>query len=120
MSIDTATIEWLKKGALFEAATDAGVAAAWGATAVEAEIISPLATSAAAATEAARQQAFWEGPMAVETHDVPGLRSDLLGLPVTIVADRLGYEGGLAVFVIGVEEAESVRRTQLTVLRRLA
>jgi hypothetical protein len=119
MGIDAATVEWLKEGVLFEASTDAGVAAAWGDLAVESKIVSPLALAAAAATEAARQQTFLEGPLAVEVHDVAGLRTDLFCRPVTITSDRLGYEAGLDVFVIGVEESVQVARTQLTVLRRL-
>lgn len=120
MPVDAAIVEWLKQGALFASATDAGVGAAWGADASETEIVSPLALEADAAAEATRQQAFLEGPLVVEVHDVPGLRSDLFGRPVTIVANRLGYDAGVVVFVIGVEEQERVERTRLTVLRRLA
>lgn len=116
---DAQIVDWLKSGALFEAATDAGVAAAFGADALETEIVSPLALAAAASTEAARQQAFMEGPLAEELHDVPGQRIDLLGRPVTIISDRLGYEAGLTVFVIGADEASRPGRTLLNVLRRL-
>lgn len=116
---DAAFAQWLRDGVLYEASTDAALAAAWGPDAVETEIVSPLALLADAATEAARQQGFLGGPLAVETHDVPGLRLDLHLRPVTIVADRLGYDAGLTVFVIGVEEQQDARRTTLTVLRKL-
>lgn len=119
MSVDAGTVDWLKKGALFASATDSGIASAWGVDAIETEVISPLALSGAAATEAGRQQDFLEGPLAVEVHDVPGLRSDLFGRPVTLTSAHLGYDAGLTVFVIGVEEQEAVSRTKLTVLRRL-
>ena len=119
MGIDAATSEWLKKGALFETGADAAIAAAWGATAVEAEMVSALATQAGATAEAARQIAFWKGPLAVEVHDVPGLRSDLLFKVITVTINQLGYNAGLNVFVIFYEEQELVRRTRLTVLRPL-
>ena len=119
MALDGATVEWLKEGALFASATDSGIASAWGADALETSIMSPLALAADAATEAASQQAFLEGPVAVEVHDVPGKRIDLLGRPVTLTVARLGYDAGVAVFVIGAEEMQQVERTRLTVLRRL-
>lgn len=120
MSVDAGIVEWLKDGALHAEATDAAAAGAWGATALETRIMSPIALAADAAAEAARQRTFLAGPLAIETHDVPGLRIDLLGRPVTIIADRLGYDAGLTVFVIGVDEREGIERTILTVLRRLA
>lgn len=122
MGIDAATVEWLKTGAKFEASTGAGIAAAFGADASETEIVSCVALQADAATEAARQQGFLEGPLAIETHDVPGSRIDLWCRAVTITGDRLGYEvgAGLNVFVIAVEEQDAVTRTKLTVLRKLS
>lgn len=120
MSVDAETVAWLKEGSLYSTATDAGVAAAWGDDARETTISSPLALSAGAAAEAARQQEFLEGPLAIDVVTVKGLRSDLIGRPVTVTCDRLGYDGGATVFVIGVEEEARVERTVLTVLRRLA
>jgi hypothetical protein len=116
---DSALVEWLKKGALFASATDAALSAAWGTDALETEIVSCLALSGATATEAARQQAFLGGPTAIERHNVPGLHQALIGRPVTITVARLGYDGGLTVFVIGAEELKDVERTELIVLRKL-
>lgn len=116
--VDAGIVAWLKEGALFAASTDAGVAAAWGGDALETEVMSCLALAADAAAEAARQEAFLKGPHAIEEHDVPGERSDLIGRPATIVAGRLGYGAGLTVFIIGAEELAN-GRTLLTVLRRL-
>ncbi|HYI39984.1 MAG TPA: hypothetical protein VE053_06670 [Allosphingosinicella sp.] len=117
--VDAGTVAWLKGGVLFASSTDTGIATAWGVDASETEIVSCLALSSAAATEAARQQDFLEGPLAVERHNVKGLRSDLIGRPVTITVAQLGYDAGLTVFVIGAEEAADVERTYLTVLRKL-
>ena len=119
MAVDAATVQWLKDGAMFVIAADAGVATAWGTDGLETDIVSPIAVAADAATEADRQQQFLEGPLVEEAHDVPGRRSDLLGRPVTLTCDRLGYDAGVAVFVIGVDEAARPGRTILTVLRRL-
>jgi len=119
VTVDAGTIGWLKTSVLYEASTSAPLAAAWGGDAVETEIVSPLALLADATIEAARQQSFLGGPLAVETHDVPGLRLDLYLRPVTIVGDRLGYDAGVTVFVIGVQEQEGAKRTTLTVLRKL-
>jgi uncharacterized membrane-anchored protein len=118
-SVDPGTVQWLREGALYATATSAPAAAAWGADAIETEIMSPLASATDAAAEAASQLAFLGGPLAIDTHDVPGLRADLIARPVTIVSDHLGYEAGLTVFVVGVQEKADVERTILTVLRRL-
>ncbi|MEA3018397.1 MAG: hypothetical protein QOI38_3119 [Sphingomonadales bacterium] len=119
MTVDAAQAQWLRDGAVFAVATDAAIAAAWGEDALETRITSPLALAAGASAEATRQQDFLEGPFAIETHDVPGLRSDLLGRPVTLTSSHLGYDAGLIIFVLGVDEQERVERTTLTVLRKL-
>jgi len=118
MQIDAATIEWLKAGAKWEVSTGAGVAAAWGSDAAITEIVSALALASDASVEAARQQGFFEGPIAIERHVVPGLKAYLRGRLVTLTADRLGYDAGLDVFVISVEEQDG-GLTALIVLRRL-
>lgn len=119
MTVDAGIVGWLKNGAEYASSTDGAFATAWDVEAVETEIVSPLALAADAATEAALQQAFLEGPLAVEKHDVTGLRSDLVGQCITITISALGYDAGLAVFVIAAEESASVKRTTLTVLRKL-
>ncbi|HEX8224463.1 MAG TPA: hypothetical protein VF605_11665 [Allosphingosinicella sp.] len=119
MTVDLEFARWLKEGVKFASADDAGVAAKFGALGRSTEIQSPLALLAGATAEAARQVAFLAGPLVVDTHLVDGLRADLLGQPVTIQADRLGYDAGVVVFVIGVEELAAVDQTTLTVLRKL-
>lgn len=119
MIVDPSIAQWLKSEALVASANDNLVQAAWGDLAATTEIMSPLAELADAQDEAARQLAFLGGPLAIDRLQVDGLRADLIGLPLDLTADRAGYEGGLRVFVIGVEELEGVDRTNLTVLRRL-
>lgn len=116
---DSAIVAWLKAGALYAPSTDAALGAAWGTDAIETDIVSCLALTGAAATEAGRQQAFLGGPIAIERHNVPGLHQALIGRPVTITITRLGYDAGLNVFVIGAEETKDVERTELIVLRKL-
>lgn len=117
-TVDPARADWLKREALFSAATVSGAFTKWGDLALDSTIISALALKADADTESAKQAAFMAGPLAREKIDVIGFRKDLVGQVVTITGDRLGYEaGGLAVFVLGA--AEQGGFTTLTVLRRL-
>jgi hypothetical protein len=120
MTVDAGTIVWLREGIIWSPTTDSAVDAAFGTLALETDIISCLALSADAAAESARQQGFLKGPLAVEVlTGIKGQRSDLIGKPVTITCDRLGYDAGLTVFVIDAAEQESTDRTTLKVLRRL-
>lgn len=119
MTVDSGYAAWLKTDARYATATVAGASAAWGDKALDSKIISPLANQSDAVTEGAAQAAFLAGPLARDSVVVPGLRKDLLGRLVTITADRLGYEAGADVFVIGVRESDSSRMTTLTVLKRL-
>lgn len=119
MPLDAGYIQWLKEGIKYAISTDATFAGIWGEESIETTIISCIALEEDAEAEAARQQPFLEGPLAIEKVDVPGLRADLAGRPITVTAPHLGYDAGLVVFVIGVEESKDVERTVLTVLRRL-
>lgn len=119
MSVDAGFARWLKEGVIFAPAEDAAAAAKWGSLARSTDIVSALADEAGAQAEAARQLAFLAGPIAIDRHLVAGSRFDLIGQAVTIAGDRLGYEAGVTVFVIGAEEAAGTDQTTLTVLRRL-
>jgi hypothetical protein len=120
VTVDAGFARWLKEGVIFAPADDAATSALWGALARSSDIVSPLATKAGADAEGIRQIAFLKGPFVVDQHVVPGQRFDLLGRAVALTNPRLGYAGGVTVFVIGVEESEDVNLTALTVLRRLA
>lgn len=119
MTIDAGFARWLREGVRFAPATDAAIVALWGTIARTLDIVSCLATEDGAEDEAARQIAFMGAAIVIDDHVVDGLRHDLVGLPVTIKNDRLGYSAGVSVFVIGVAEAEQVSQTTLTVLRKL-
>lgn len=119
MTVDPAFARWLREGVIFAEAPDAAIAALWGELARISEITSCLATAAGAAAEGVRQIAFLGAALALDEHLVDGLRHDLFGQPVTIVGDRLGYEAGADVFVIGIAEADDLEQTTLTALRKL-
>lgn len=116
-TVDSATVLYLKSTALFTKATAAS-AATWGDRAVDSEIISPLATNAAAATEAARQIALLEGPLVEDSVRVMGQRRDLMGKVITAQGDPLDYAAGVPAFVIGYQEDEGT--TILSIIRKLA
>lgn len=118
MTVDPSIADWLKAPALYASAADAVVAARWGDAAQESSIMSGIADRAAAEREAARQLAFLSGPLAIDTHNIPGFQRGLLGKVVTITADRLGYQSGVDVFVIGYQE-QNVNMATVKVLRRL-
>jgi hypothetical protein len=118
-AVDPEFARWLKEGAVYAAADDAAIAAIFGALARVTEVMSPLALAAGADAEAARQLAFLAGPLVLEVVVVKGLRIDLIGCPVTLTGDRLGYEASPSVFVLGVEEHDAVELTTLVVLRKL-
>lgn len=121
MVVDVLYAQWLKAEALFALATVAGAVTTWGDKALDSSVISALANSADAATEAAAQASFLAGPLAVDKAVVKGQRQDLVGQVITITGDRLGYEtgGGKVVFALGAVENDN-GTTTLTILRRLA
>lgn len=109
---------WLKTDARYVGATIAGAKAAWGDKAINATIVSPLAFKADAQAEAVKQAQFHAGPVARDKAIVKGYRKDLIAQVVTLFGDRLGYEPGPSVFVIGAAENAN-GTTTLTILKRL-
>lgn len=118
--VDPGYASWLKTTARFAGAVVAGAEATWGTRAVDTSVTSALALKADAQAEATAQAAFLAGPLARDKILVTGLRHDLIGRLVTIIGDRLGYEGaGAVVLVLGAQESDRIRTTLLTVLKRL-
>lgn len=120
-AVDPAYAQWLIAEALYQVSTDATLAARWGSTAQTTERVTTIATKADAAAEAARQIAFLGGggPLAIEEHELAGAWRQYLGQVVTLTIDRLGYEAGLDVFVIGAADNMATGTSNLTVIRRL-
>lgn len=119
MSVDADYALWLQSPARFVTYADPALATLWGDLALETRIISPFASQAAALDEGARQMAFLGYALAEDVHIIPGAHRDKIGQVVTITLDRLGYDAGLEVFVIGAQEDRAANITTLTVLRRM-
>lgn len=120
-AVDPIYAQWLMANGLWQVSTDATINARWGATALTTERVTTIATEADAATEAARQIAFLggSGPLAIEEHELVGEWAAYLGQAITLTIDRLGYDAGLAVFVIGALDNRATGTSTVTVIRRL-
>ncbi len=118
MLVGAAFAEWLRSPELVELATRPEVIGPWGALAADSRVSSPFALRADAAAEGVRQLAFLGDALAVETIEVTGYHSGVVGLARRIKAPVAEYEGGAAVFVVAAEERET-GTTLLTVLRKV-
>lgn len=115
--VDQGLVQWLKSPALYTSISNT-LPSGLNAAAIESEIISPLLTKAAADAELVRQLTVLGGPLVADRHVVKGQRRDLVGKPITMQGEFLGYDAGYAVFVIEAEELDN-NVTALTVLRKL-
>lgn len=120
-AVDPIYAQWLMAQALWQVSADATLNARWGATAQTTERVTTIATEADATAEAARQIAFLggNGPLAIEEHELVGEWAQYLGRIITLTIDRLGYDAGLNVFVIGAQDNRGAGTSILTVIRRL-
>lgn len=119
-TVDAGYAAWLKATSRSVGATIAGAEAAWGTTATDSRVTSALATQADAQAVCNDQAAnLLAGPLARDRIRVPGYRRDLIGCAINIIGNRLGYEGGRLVLVLGAAEQAGQGMTVLTVLKRL-
>ena len=120
-AVDPAYAQWLIAEALWQVSTDATLAARWGSSAQTTERVTTIATKADAAAEAARQIAFLggSGPLVIEEHELVGAWRQYLGRVINLTIDRLGYDAGLNVFLIGAQDNGANGTSTLTVIRRL-
>lgn len=121
MAVDPIFAQWLQSEADYAVRSNAAAFARWGATAVTTEYVTGIASRADAEAEADRQLTFFaRGPFATEIHSVVGVDwQQSLGRVVTFQNERLGYEGGLDVLVIGVEIDQAAGTSDVTVVRPL-
>lgn len=119
-TVDADFAEWLGKEALYTSLANAGLAAGLLDSAIESEIVSPLAIKAAADSEVSRQLTMVGGPLALDRHVVKGQRRDLLGRCITLVepGGSFGYNPGVSVFVVSADEQDD-NLTVLEVVRSL-
>lgn len=120
-AVDPLYAQWLMAEALWQVSTDDTLATRWGATAQTTERVTTIATKADAEAEAARQIAFLGGggPLVIEEHEVVGAWRQYLGQVINLTIDRLGYDAGLNVFLIGAQDNGANGTSTLTVIRRL-
>lgn len=118
-AVDPVYAQWLQSEGLWQVSDDAALRARWGETAQTSERMTTIALKADAAAEAARQLAFLGGPLVIEEHVLLGEWGAYLGRVITVTIDRLGYDAGLNVFVIGAEDNRSDGTSRVTVVRRL-
>lgn len=122
MMVDPAYAEWLQAPARTAVQTDAALVARWGARAGTAEVNCAFDSEADALAEAARQIAFFGGPLVEETATINGL-VDInavrgRAITLTLSGDPV-FGAGVTVFVLGGVPDEATGVTTLYVLRRL-
>lgn len=118
-TVDPVFAQWLMDQARWHVEEDAALKARWGETAELSDRVTTIATKADAETEAARQLAFLGGPLVEDEHLLIGEWGGYLGQVITLSIDKLGYDAGIDVFVISVEDDRSAGTSRVKVLRRL-
>lgn len=117
--VDPVYAQYLMSQTLWAVASDDAAATRWGATAAIKERRTTIATKADAEAEAARQLAFMAGPLVMDEHVLLGQWVRYRGQVVTITGNKLGYDAGAEVFVLGAQDALATGTSVVTVLRRL-
>ncbi|MCX7284412.1 MAG: hypothetical protein NTX28_10265 [Novosphingobium sp.] len=118
-TVDPVFAQWLMDQARWHVAEDATLKTRWGETAETSERVTTIATKADAEAEAARQLDFMGGPLVEDEHLLKGQWAGFLGRVITLTIDKLGYDAGIDVFVIGVEDDYAAGTSRVRVLRRL-
>lgn len=118
-SIDPVYAQWLMAPGYWHLAQDAALLMRWGGSADASERMTTMAERADAAAEAARQLAFFGNPLVEDEHVLVGEWKHRLGQVITITGDRLDYDAGVDVFVIGAQDDHATGLSRVTVLRRL-
>lgn len=117
--VDPVYAQWLMADCLWTLAKDDVLDARWGESALTKERQTTIATKEDAEAEAARQLAFMGGPLVIDSHLLLGRWEPYRGQVITITGNKLGYEAGVDVFVLGAEDALASGTSRVTVLRRL-
>lgn len=117
-AVDPLYAQWLQGEVLYATRADAALAGRWGDAATVSERLTGIATRTDALAEADRALTFLSrGPFAIDVHQLVGADwHRQLGQVVNLTADRLGYDAGIDVFVLGAEPDRSTGLSQVTVL----
>lgn len=118
-AVDPVFAQWLQDDGLWHVEADATLAARWGARARTSERMTTIAIKADAQAEAVRQIAFMGGPLVIDEHLLPGQWAAFIGQVITVTTAKLGYQAGVDVFVIAVQDERSTGLSRVTVIRRL-
>lgn len=118
-AIDPVYAQWLMADGLWQVQADATLTLRWGIKALTTERMTTIATKADAVAEATRQLAFLGPVAAIDEHLLVGRWEHLRGQVITLTIDRLGYEAGADVFLLGAEDNEATGLSKVTVLKRL-
>lgn len=118
-SVDPVFAQWLTSDGLWAVSEETALKARWGNKALTTSRMTTIASKADAEAEAARQLAFMGPVAAIDVHMLPGRWRQYRGQVITITADKLGYDAGVDVFVLGAEDEEANGLSRVTVLRRL-
>lgn len=118
-AVDPVYAQWLQSEGLWQVSEDGTLKGRWGDMAQTSERMTTIAQKTDAAAEAVRQLAFLGGPLVIDEHVLVGEWGAYLGRVVTLTVDRLGYDSGVDVFVIGAEDDRAAGTSRVTVVRRL-
>lgn len=118
-SVDPLFAQWLMADGLWDVTDDAALKARWGDKALTTSRMTTIATKADADAEAARQLAFLGPVAAIDVHLLKGSWRQYRGQVITLTNDRLGYQAGVDVFVLGADDELAKGLSRVTVLRRL-
>ena len=118
-SVDPVFAQWLMSDGLWSLSEDATLRARWVDKALTTGRMTTIASKADALAEGARQLAFMGPVAAIDEHLLSGRWKHLRGQVITLTIDRLGYEAGAEVFLLGAEDDEMTGLSRVTVLKRL-
>ncbi|WP_337846261.1 hypothetical protein [Sphingomonas sp.] len=117
--VDPLFAQWLQDEGLWLVREDAERVGRWGDTALLGERMTSIAFKGDAQAEADRQLAFLGGPLALDEHLLVGEWRHLRGQVITLTIDKLGYSGGVDVFLLSAEDDKASGLSRVTVIRRL-
>lgn len=118
-AVDPVFAQWLMADGRWLVSEDATLRARWGDKALTTSRMTTIAAKADAEAEGARQLAFLGPVAAIDEHLLVGRWKHLRGQVITLTIDRLGYEAGAQVFLLGAEDDDATGLSRVTVLKRL-
>ena len=119
-TVDPLFAQWLQSDGQWQVSVDAALQARWGVTAQTSERMTTIALKSDAEAEALRQIGFLGGPLFIDSATVPGAWESHMGQVITVAIDKLGYDDGEDVFLIGAQDDLAVGTSEISIIRRAA